>query len=231
MQNTMAAIRAQVGAAKTPALEHQPSFDGSAGLPGATAISGSRYRPSRTTSTGAGSASSSRSGVNDISTFGNSTSNLGHQQSPQKTGLGLERVSTIDLPGGAGASNSRMASSTYLPISSRSWEHDIEAVLKDIYAAVKATPIMQPLAYSQLAPPGMTSSSPYGNISRTPSRRSQVSSIAGGDRSASHKRNSIRGFLGAGSDPMRASSPTPSVGTSMSGVSARSSDLAKRCIC
>lgn len=241
VQNTMAAIRAQAGSgdarASSVALGTPVLGSGSGEGPDesftapSSPSTGQRYKALRTASgagAGSGSAHSSRTGLNDSAAgYGASSSNLHQQQaSPSKlsgTGTALERTSTVDLPAGAGASGSRVASSTYLP--NRSWEQEVEATLKEIYAAVKATPIMQPLAYSQLAPPGSGpgSTSPYGSISRTPSRRSQASGMglglaAGTQRDVSYKRNSIRGFLGAGSDPMRASSPTPSVGTSRSGV-------------
>lgn len=109
-------------------------------------------------------------------------------------------------------------------VHTRAWELEVEQQLKDIYSAVRSTPILQPLAYSQLAPPESrpqsTLNSPYGNINRTPSRRSQASLV--GARESAYKRNSIRGFLGASHESLRATSPTPSASTTISGVSIES---------
>lgn len=94
--------------------------------------------------------------------------------------------------------------------------------MQDIYAAVKATPIMQPIEYSQLSPPDSALTSPYstwGAASRTLSRRSTSNFSSPLDRPSASKRNSIRGFLGAAShESLRAPSPTPSGGTSTTGL-------------
>lgn len=217
--NTMSAIHAQNSATpsigtRTPVSSTSPAMHGTNGFfqadngrassseqwrDGTVAI---RFRPKRS---GSASANSSRTGLNDLGNFSGSSSNL-PIQSPSKEIVDPAEGSTL---------TSRSDSQP----TGRAWEAEVESALKEIYNAVRSKAIMQPLAYSQLAPPS-NNGSPYGtwngSMNRTPSRRSQ-GSLAANDRSAASKRNSIRGFLGASHESLRATSPTPSVGTSMSG--------------
>lgn len=87
---------------------------------------------------------------------------------------------------------------------------------QDMYTAVKSVPIMQPLSMPGSAVNGSQTDL---SIGRTASRRSQL--ISGYDKTS--KRQSLRVMLGGQSqENLRAgmTSPTPSHGTSMSGVSA-----------
>lgn len=217
--NTMSAIQAQNSATpplgtRTPASSTSPAMHGTNGFfqaEGGRASSSEqwrdgtvtmRFRPKRSCSA---SANSSRTGLNDLGNFTGSSSNL-PMQSPSK-----ESPDPTEGTAPTGAGDTQAAG--------RVWEAGIEGALKEIYNAVRSKAIMQPLAYSQLAPPS-SNGSPYGSwngsVTRTPSRRSQ-GSLATNDRSVASKRNSIRGFLGASHESLRATSPTPSVGTSMSG--------------
>lgn len=224
--NTMSAIHAQnsntpsIGG-RTPGVSNTPTLDSSNVFFGADAGRASsldqlkdgavavRFRPKRS---GSASANSSRTGgLNDPNTFGDSTSNL-----PAQTIVSSK--DKVDEPDTSAPPNNVRANS--MPaMGVKAWETELENALKDIYVAVRSRAIMQPLAYSQLAPPS-GSNSPYsswnGSVNRTPSRRSQ-SSLGTNDRSVNNKRASIRGLLGPSHESLRATSPTPSVGTSLSG--------------
>lgn len=219
--NTMSAIHAQkcftppVGA-RTPASSNSPALHGTNGFFQADSGRASsseqwrdgavttRFRPKRS---GSASANSSRTGLNDLSSFTGSSSNLPMQSPSNETPENTEGLLLSSR-----SDSQPMATG-------KAWELELESALKEIYNSVRSKAIMQPLAYSQLAPPS-GSGSPYsswnGSVARTPSRRSQ-GSLAGNDRSVGSKRNSIRGFLGASHESLRATSPTPSAVTSMSG--------------
>ena len=159
---------------------------------------------SRSKRSGSSSNNSSRVGLNDLTNFGASSSNL-VMQSPAKDRL------VASVP-----------DSSISSTSTRAWEQEVESVLKDIYAAVRAKPIMQPLEYSSISPleakSASNSHSPHSTwttISRSPSKRSQGSLGTSGN--TAYKRASIRGFLNTGHETSRAASPTPSVATSASG--------------
>lgn len=217
--NTMSAIHAQNSAtpsigARTPASSNSPATHGTNGFFQADGVRSAsseqwrdgtvtaRFRPKRS---GSASANSSRTGLNEIGAFTGSSTNL-PMQSPTKEGA--EATDGLAI---SGRSDTKL--------SGKAWEAEVESALKEIYNAVRSKAIMQPLAYSQLAPPSATGS-PYnswnGSVNRTPSRRSQAS-LTNNDRSVASKRNSIRGFLGASHESLRPTSPTPSAGTSMSG--------------
>ncbi|SCV71895.1 BQ2448_4589 [Microbotryum intermedium] len=114
-------------------------------------------------------------------------------------------------------------------------DEGLEPMLKEMYAAIKAQPIFQPLSSTSPSAEALLSSvslaptnaqhlnSPYtawaGGVTRTASRRSANSTLS--SSSVAFKRQSIRGFgafLGAStsSADVRSSSPTPSAATSMS---------------
>ncbi|BGP55699.1 hypothetical protein JCM8202v2_003306 [Rhodotorula sphaerocarpa] len=119
-------------------------------------------------------------------------------------------------------------------LSHRSQENSLQALLRDMYAAVKARPIYQTSTGSasnlhlpeagrsslSLGPP----SSPYAtwspHLQRRNSLRSSTSTVSGAGRTHSHKRSSVRGLgalLGASSlELVRSTSPTPSTATSLS---------------
>ncbi|KAK9894038.1 hypothetical protein P389DRAFT_174035 [Cystobasidium minutum MCA 4210] len=219
--NTMSAIRAQedmtpsIGT-RTPGASNSPALYGTNGFfqadTGRAASSEqyrdgavpTRFRPKRS---GSESANSSRTGLNNLADFSGSSSNL-PLHSPAKEKPEVPETMTKSF-----------RTDSQPNLIGRAWEQDLENALREIYSAVRSKAIMQPLAYSQLAPPSVNGS-PYstwnGSVNRTPSRRSQ-GSLAGNDRSIASKRTSIRGFLGASHESLRATSPTPSVGTSMSG--------------
>ncbi|KAA1095455.1 hypothetical protein PGT21_020554 [Puccinia graminis f. sp. tritici] len=100
------------------------------------------------------------------------------------------------------------------------FEKEVEALLKEIYMAVKSHPIAQNLVESQSHEPG-----PYGSLQRIASRRSHYTHGVA-DSIGPHKRASLRGFggfaamLSAGPDTPggRPNSPTPSASTSVSSL-------------
>jgi PH/SEC7 domain-containing protein len=137
-----------------------------------------------------------------------------------------DSVSSFGSDGHDPGSHPVMARQKSMPVpstSQKTWDADMELLLKDIYQEIKARPIYQPLSSNETEGRSSISlsptSSPYatwrGDVSRTASRRSQVS-VNGSDRNISAKRASIRGFGFLGSDPMRSASPSPSTNTSLS---------------
>lgn len=111
----------------------------------------------------------------------------------------------------------------------KSWEMEVETVLKDIYNAIKSQQILQPVING--SQPTLSPGAPYNTIMRNRSQRGQ------GDRLNTMKRGSIRGIhtlLGAqgphGASPYSSNSsldgrisPSPSFTTSMNDVASSSS--------
>lgn len=245
VSNTMAAIKAQTensaseNGAKTPTMDSNANsyfsedIYGSGGNRTGSRVSLDKWREGVTGSAAKlrGSKQQSISSASSAATLGSASSGPPVVASPIKES-GSGQSSSAKSYAGANdtvrqfSQTSRTGS--LAAAQTRAWEAEVESVLKEIYAAIKATPVMQPLEYSQLAPPTSRSSpsSPYqtwnGNVNRTPSRRSQSSLGGAGahpDRNVQYKRASIRNFLGASHESLRASSPTPSAGsTSFSGA-------------
>ncbi|KAI8972224.1 hypothetical protein BD414DRAFT_518040 [Trametes punicea] len=106
----------------------------------------------------------------------------------------------------------------------RNWESEMENLLKDIYSAVKAQQILQPIGSVLMARSSTSSLSPHGVMLRNRSVRAQQ------DRLTTLKRGSIRGLqsiLGAqaghspyssGSSLDGRASPAPSFATSHEGM-------------
>ncbi|SCZ88711.1 BZ3500_MvSof-1268-A1-R1_Chr2-1g04587 [Microbotryum saponariae] len=139
---------------------------------------------------------------------------------------GMSKSQSLNTVKSAGASSTKLGALV---------DEGLEPMLKEMYAAIKAQPIFQPL--SSTSPPAEASrssaslspgtgqhlNSPYsawaGGVARTTSRRSANSTLS--SSSVAFKRQSIRGFggfLGAStsSADVRSTSPTPSAATSMS---------------
>ncbi|GAA6059042.1 hypothetical protein JCM10212_001267 [Sporobolomyces blumeae] len=252
IRNTLSAIHAQTG------LEDAPP---SAGTPSAEPFSPAMTDVDASTagdgfSTMASEGSASRKSLERPRTAGNRSAVI----SPRPgTGSGDSPASSsINLGGGGGSpSQSRVAlaqggaggfdspgralglsqrSESALTVgsthSNKSLEANLQAVLKDMYNAIRSQPIYQSSTGSNLNLPDSTGrpslsltpgNSPYatwsGNVSRTASRRSAASTSTA--PSTYNKRSSVRGigaFLGANSslDLVRSSSPTPSTSTSLS---------------
>ncbi|KIM21922.1 hypothetical protein M408DRAFT_29167 [Serendipita vermifera MAFF 305830] len=98
----------------------------------------------------------------------------------------------------------------------KAWESEVEAYLKDIFAAVRSNQILQPQGGGL---------SPGGSLGRTPSQRRQANTVG------SSKRNSIRGIPSFGINGSNSSfdgrlSPSPSFATSLNdGTTASASAL------